>query len=220
VRPSALVPDRLVERLARCVAGLALFGLGIACFVRSELGLGPWDVFHQGVAEQLDVSIGTVVVGTGLALLPVFIALGVRLGIGTVLNTIEIGLTLDLWLHAVPETDAVAARVAYLAAGLAVIGVGSGLYIGAGLGPGPRDGIMVGLARRGLSIRVARTLIELSALTVGVLLGGSVGIGTALFALGIGPIVQWCMPRLAIRESHAARAVTTRHGLTREGRAQ
>lgn len=206
MRRPVLVPDRFAERLGRCITGLALFGLGIACFVRSDLGLGPWDVYHQGLADQLGVSIGSVVVGTGLVLLPVFVTLGVPMGIGTVLNTIEIGVTLDLWLLVAPETDAAILRVGYLAAGLLVIGVGSGLYIGAGLGPGPRDGIMVGLARRGLSIRLARTLIELTALTAGVLLGGSIGVGTAVFALGIGPIVQWCLPRLAIRNDAPAHA--------------
>lgn len=191
-------PDRRAERFGRCLAGLALFGLGIACFVRSELGLGPWDVFHEGVADRLGLSIGVVIVAVGVLLLPIYLALGVRLGPGTILNTVEIGLTTDLWLAAVPEPDDIVARVGLLVAGLLVIGVGSGLYIGAGLGPGPRDGIMVGLAARGVSIRAARTALELTVLAAGVVLGGTIGVGTVAFALGIGPIVQVFLGRLSL----------------------
>lgn len=199
--------DRPVERLARCVSGLALFGLGIACLVRSELGLGPWDVFHQGLAELLDVSIGLVIVGVGVLLLPFFFLLRVHFGIGTLLNTIEIGLTTNLWLAAVPEIDRLVVRAFLLIAGLLVIGVGSGLYIGAGIGTGPRDGIMVGLAARGISIRSARTAIEIAVLVAGVLLGGTVGIGTIAFAFGIGPIVQVCLSRLSLAPDATAQPV-------------
>jgi uncharacterized membrane protein YczE len=199
-----LPPDRRVERLVRCVVGLALFGLGIACFVRSELGLGPWDVFHEGVAELLDLSIGVVIIATGVVLLPFFFLLGAKFGVGTLLNTIEIGLTTDLWLEAVPETTTVAWRIGLLVAGLLVIGVGSGLYIGAGLGTGPRDGIMVGLANKGISIRAARTGIEVVVLATGILLGGTIGVGTIAFAIGIGPIVQLCLARFSLDHQRAA----------------
>ena len=191
----------MVERLLRCVGGLALFGLGIAMFVRSELGLGPWDVFHEGLADRLDLSIGSVIVGVGLLLLPLVLLLRVRIGLGTALNTLEIGLTADLWLWLIPDVDAPAVRALLVVGGLLAIGVGSGLYIGAGLGPGPRDGIMVGLAARGVSIRGARTGIELAVLVAGLLLGGTAGIGTIAFALGIGPMVQLGLTHLAMSPS-------------------
>ncbi len=195
--------DRVIERLTRCVGGLALFGLGIAVFVRSELGLGPWDVFHEGLADRLDLSIGSVIVGVGLVLLPLVLLLRVRIGLGTALNTLEIGLTADLWLRLIPDIDVPAARRLLVAGGLLAIGVGSGLYIGAGLGTGPRDGIMVGLAARGVSISRARTGIELTVLIVGLLLGGTAGIGTLAFALGIGPMVQLGLTHLAMSEGAA-----------------
>jgi uncharacterized membrane protein YczE len=195
---SLVPPDRLPERLARCIGGLALFGTGIALIIAGDLGLAPWDVFHQGLSERTGLGIGTVIILVGVLLLLLWIPLRERPGIGTVLNALEIGLVVDLVLPHLPEPEAVAARLALMLGGVGVIAIGSGLYIGSGLGPGPRDGLMTGLARRGLSIRVARTAIEVTVLALGIALGGSAGLGTAVFALGIGPMVQVTLPRLTM----------------------
>jgi uncharacterized membrane protein YczE len=198
------VPDRLPTRLTRCVVGLALFGVGIALIVRGDLGLAPWDVLHQGLAERLDVGIGSVIIVTGGLLLLLWIPLRERPGIGTVLNALEIGLVVGLVLPLLPEPEALGLRAAATATGIVVIAVGSGLYIGAGLGPGPRDGIMTGLARRGLSVRAARTLIEVTVVAAGLALGGSAGVGTIAFALAIGPLVHVLLPRLTMARQEPA----------------
>jgi uncharacterized membrane protein YczE len=194
-----VTPVRLIERLARCIAGLALFGIGTALIVRGDLGLAPWDVFHQGVSNQTGIGIGNVIILTGLALMVLWIPLRERPGIGTVLNAVEIGLVVGLVLPLLPEPDHLAVRFVCMSGGIVLIALGSGLYIGSGLGPGPRDGLMTGLARRGLSIRAARTAIELTVVLIGIVLGGSIGIGTAAFAFGIGPLVQVFLPRLTVR---------------------
>lgn len=184
-------PSELARRLPRCVGGLALFGTGIAVIVRAELGLAPWDVFHQGVSERTGISIGTVIILVGVGLMLLWIPLRQRMGIGTVLNALEIGLVVDVVLAVVPGIEAVALRWALLLAGIAAVALGGGLYIGSGLGPGPRDGLMVGLHDRfSWSIRLARTLVELVAFATGWLLGGSVGIATVVFALAIGPLTH------------------------------
>jgi uncharacterized membrane protein YczE len=189
----------LAIRTARCIGGLALFGLGVSLIVEADLGLGPWDVLHQGLAELTGIPMGTVIIGVGALLLLLWIPLHQRVGLGTLLNAMVIGLTVDLTLPLVPTPDAMAARIACLAGGLLLVAIGSGFYIGSGLGPGPRDGLMVGLHERfGLSIRAARTLIELTVLALGWLLGGSVGVGTVVFALAIGPLVQVFLPRLRL----------------------
>ena len=136
---------------------------------------------------------------TGAALLLLWIPLRETPGLGTVLNAVEIGLVVDLVLPLIPEPDGLAARLVMMFAGVAVIGIGSAAYIGAGLGPGPRDGLMTGIAKRGVSIRVARTGIEVTVLLIGVALGGAIGLGTAVFAVGIGPLVQLFLPSLTIR---------------------
>jgi uncharacterized membrane protein YczE len=181
----------LRRRLPRCVGGLALFGIGIAFIVLADLGLAPWDVFHQGVSERTGVSLGVVIIVTGIALLLLWLPLHQRVGLGTVLNALEIGVVVDLVLAVVPETDNTVARWAYLLVGIAIVALGSGLYIGSGLGAGPRDGLMVGLNERfGWSIRRSRTLVEIAALVCGWALGGSVGAGTIVFAAGIGPLAH------------------------------
>lgn len=190
--------DRPVERIVRCVAGLALFGIGIALLLQAELGAAPWDVFHSGVSELTGIPVGTVIILTGIALLALWIPLREPPGLGTILNAVEIGLVVDVVLPLIPEPEALVPRVAMMAGGIVVIAIGSGLYIGAGLGPGPRDGLMTGLARRGISVRLARTGIEVTVLVLGVILGGAIGVGTAAFAVGIGPLVQWFLPRLAM----------------------
>ena len=196
----SVLTDRLVERITRCVTGLALFGVGISLQIESRLGNPPWDAFHQGVANQVGLGIGTVIILTGIALLVlVWIPLRQKPGLGTVLNALEIGLVANLVLDAIPRVELLALRIPMLLGGILLVALGSALYIGSGLGPGPRDGIMTGLAARGVQIRIARTIIEVTVLVVGWLLGGQVGIGTVLFAVAIGPLVQPLMPRLALR---------------------
>jgi uncharacterized membrane protein YczE len=190
-----------LRRLAQLYAGLVLFGVSVAFFVQARLGLDPWDVFHQGLAERSGIRIGTVAIGVGLVVLLLWIPLRQRLGLGTVSNVILVGLTLDVALVVLPKAGPMAARIAFLLVAILMNAVATGLYIGAGLGPGPRDGLMTGLARRGYSIRVVRTTIELAVLAIGWLLGGTVGVGTALFALSIGPLVHVMIPRFAIEEA-------------------
>ncbi|HEU5012417.1 MAG TPA: hypothetical protein VFT66_07725 [Roseiflexaceae bacterium] len=173
------------------LAGLIMFGVGLALIVRANLGLGPWDVLHQGLSRHTGVPIGTVSIPVGLLILLAWLPLGERPGWGTLLNVVMIGLVLDGVLLLLPDVANLAARAVLLVAGIVVTGAGSGLYLSAQIGAGPRDGLMLGLSRKtGWSIRTVRTLIELSALVVGWLLGGTVGIGTLAFAFGIGPIVQ------------------------------
>jgi uncharacterized membrane protein YczE len=192
------------EKLARCITGLAFFGFGIALFLRANLGLAPWDIFHKGLSKKLDISIGIVIVGVGLLLLLLWIPLRQRPGVGTILNAIEIGLVVNLTKPLIGEPDQLIIRALMVIAGVLVIGLGSALYIGAGLGSGPRDGLMLGLSQRsigghGLSIRVARTTIELTVMIAGLFLGGSIGIGTLIFMFGIGPLVQLVLPRFEMR---------------------
>jgi uncharacterized membrane protein YczE len=181
-------------RFVQLIAGLVLFGASLALLVRSELGLDPWDVFHQGLSVATGLSIGVCTIAAGVVVLLLWFPLHQRPGVGTVTNVVLVGASLDAILLVLPETDDVALRWTYLASGIVLNGIATGAYIGAGLGPGPRDGLMVGLARGGRSIRVVRTAIEISVLVVGWLLGGTVGIGTVLFALSIGPIVHLTLP--------------------------
>ena len=194
------LPDRreLARRVPRLVAGLVLCGVGIASMVLADLGLGPWDILHQGISKRTGIGIGTVGILVGLGVLLLWIPLRQRIGVGTVLNTILIGVTIDVVLAVAPDPTHIALRSGLLLSGIVLMGVGIGMYIGAGLGPGPRDGVMTAFADRGYSVRVVRTLIELSALAGGALLGGSVGLGTVLFALLIGPIVHHTLPWLTI----------------------
>jgi uncharacterized membrane protein YczE len=188
------------ERVPRLVAGLVLCGLGIAFMVAADLGLAPWSVLDQGISEHTSIPIGTVSIIVGALVLAAWIPLRERPGLGTVLNVILIGTTIDLALLVLDTPASLAGRLGYLAIGVFLWGPGTGLYIGAGLGPGPRDGLMTGLAARGVgSIRLVRTGIELTALAVGMALGGSVGLGTLAFAFTIGPNVQLFLPRLTLR---------------------
>jgi uncharacterized membrane protein YczE len=203
--PSSVAADWSI-RLGRCLFGLALFGAGIAFILEAHLGAAPWDVFHQGVSELTGISVGIVIVLTGLTLLLLWIPLRQRPGVGTILNALEIGLVVDAALPLIPDTDLLVPGVAYLVVGLVIMGVGSGFYIGAGLGPGPRDGLMMGLSQRGISVRAARTLIEAAVLVIGLLLGGTIGVGTVAFTLGIGPLVQFFLPRLSLPPLHPGAA--------------
>jgi len=192
--------ERFIERITRCAAGLFCFGAGIACFVHSNLGVPPWDVLHQGISEKADIKMGTVIIIVGVVLLLAWIPLRMKPGIGTIMNAVQIGLVENVMENLLPDSDLIVARVAYLIAGMLFIAFGSGLYIGAELGSGPRDGLMLGLNKRfGISIRLARTTIEIVVLVVGLFLGGSLGLGTFVFAFGIGPLVQKAL--LALRMS-------------------
>src|ERR671910_2465800 len=197
----------LRRRLPQLVVGIPVLGVGIALTLQARLGVSPYDVLHQGIAAKTGLSVGTVVVLVGLAILVLWIPLRQRPGLGTVLNTLTVGLVIDLALHAIPEPDLLAVRIPLLVAGIVVTGLGMGLYIGAGLGPGPRDGLMTGLAAQGVgSIRLVRTGIEVTALLAGIALGGAVGLGTVAFALTIGPNVQFFLPRLTVRPSERTEA--------------
>ena len=192
--------ERFIERIARCAAGLFCFGAGIACFVHSNLGVPPWDVLHQGISEKADIKMGTVIIIVGVVLLLAWIPLRMKPGIGTIMNAVQIGLVENVMEGLLPDSNLIVARVAYLIAGMLFIAFGSGLYIGAELGSGPRDGLMLGLNKRfGISIRLARTTVEIAVLVVGLFLGGSIGLGTFVFAFGIGPLVQKAL--LALRMS-------------------
>jgi uncharacterized membrane protein YczE len=202
--PSTSTPrplrERFFERLARCAAGLFCFGAGIACFVHSNLGVPPWDVLHQGISEKADIKMGTVIIIVGVVLLLAWIPLRMKPGIGTIMNAIQIGLVENFMDDLLPHSQLIVARVAFLVAGMLFIAFGSGLYIGAELGSGPRDGLMLGLNKRfGISIRLARTTVEIVVLVVGLILGGSIGLGTFVFAFGIGPLVQKAL--IALRMS-------------------
>ena len=192
------------EKLARCITGLAFFGFGITLFLRANLGLAPWDIFHKGLSEKFGISIGLVIQGVGLLLLVLWIPLRQRPGVGTILNAVEIGLVVNLTKPLIGEPDQLVIRALMVIAGVLVVGIGSALYIGAGLGSGPRDGLMLGLSKRSIagrqiSIRVARTAVELTVMVAGIFLGGTVGIGTVIFMFGIGPLVQLILPRFEIR---------------------
>lgn len=198
-RPALLPPDHRVERLARLYAGLAGFGISLALMVRARLGVGPWDVLHQGIARQLGVQIGWVVIAMSAVVLLAWIPLRQRPGLGTISNLVLVGLVTNAVLALLPSPSGLGVRIALLVSGIALNAVATALYIGAGLGPGPRDGIMTGLAARGHSIRVVRTFIEVGVVVVGYPLGGTVGPGTLAYALLIGPLVHLLLPRLAIR---------------------
>jgi uncharacterized membrane protein YczE len=182
---------RLLARLAQLYIGLLLYGLSAALLVRARLGLDPWDVFHQGLSRHIGLAIGTVVIIVGLLVLLFWIPLRQLPGLGTISNAVLIGLSLNWSLDVLPVPGALAWRIAEMAAGVLLCGIATGMYIGADFGPGPRDGLMTGLARRtGRSIRLVRTGLELTVLAAGWLLGGTVGIGTVVFALTIGPLSQ------------------------------
>lgn len=163
--------------------------------IRSDLGLPPWDVFHQGVSLHTPLSIGVVTILTSFVVLLGWIPLRERPGFGTLANAVTLGVVVDIFMALVGDSTDTAARWGLLMGGLLLFGVGSGLYIGARLGPGPRDGLMTGISKRGPSIRLTRTGIEALVLGVGWLLGGTFGIGTVVFALSIGPLVQFFLPR-------------------------
>ncbi len=186
----------LGQRFVRLLVGLFLFGVGIGLMLQSHLGVPPWDVLHQGLAKRFGLTVGIWSIIVSVLVLLLWLPLRERYGLGTLLNAVIIGLVLDLTSAVVPEATTTTVAWAMLLAGVVIIGVASGLYIGANLGPGPRDGLMTGIARRGPSIRLTRAVIEIAVLTVGWILGGTFGIGTIVFALAIGPLVQYFLPLL------------------------
>jgi uncharacterized membrane protein YczE len=202
----ALFPPPRSRRGAQLLAGLALYGFSDALMVEAGLGLSPWEVLHQGLSESGPLTIGQWTIAVGLVVLLAWFPLRQRPGLGTVANVVVIGLVLDACLAVLPAPEGLGVRGGWMVAGLLLNGVATAVYIGAGLGPGPRDGLMTGLAARGHSVGAVRTGIEVGVLVVGFLLGGTVGLGTALYAFGIGPVVHVLLPRLAIdREVPALR---------------
>ena len=190
---------RLPRRLTQLYAGLLLYGVSMALIIRSALGNMPWDVLHQGLADRLDRSIGTVAIAVGALVLLAWIPLRQRPGLGTVSNVVVLGLALDATLAVVPAPASLPLRVALLVGGVLLNGVATAAYIGVQLGPGPRDGLMTGLVRRtGGSVRLVRTSIEVAVVACGWLLGGTLGLGTVLYAVAIGPLVQVLLPPLSV----------------------
>jgi uncharacterized membrane protein YczE len=192
-------------RLVQLFVGLVAFGASLALLVRSDLGLDPWDVFHQGLARSVGISIGLSTVLSGAVVLALWFPLHQRPGIGTVANVIIVGLSLDVALSLIPVAIGMPARWAFLLGGIVMNGIATGAYIGAGMGAGPRDGLMVGLAGRGHSLRLIRTLIEVTVLLVGYVLGGTAGVGTLLYALMIGPVVHVTIPAFSHDDRPAGR---------------
>ncbi|MFA5883790.1 MAG: hypothetical protein WDA60_08065 [Acidimicrobiia bacterium] len=185
----------LARRVPRLVLGILLLGCGIAPVLEAELGVAPWDVFHQGLADLTGLSFGLITVLVGLVVLLSWIPLRQRMGLGTIVNTLTLGFVINAALAVIPHVESLPLRWAMLLGGIVVTAAGMALYIGAGLGPGPRDGLMTALAARGHPLWLVRTLIEVVVLAAGLALGGDVGIGTVLFAFGIGPIGHWFLGR-------------------------
>ena len=188
---SRWAPSVVLPRLPGLIAGLLLFGIGIAFMAEAGMGLGPWEVFHQGIARQLGVQLGTVSIVLGIPILLAWYPLGERPGVGTVLNIVLIGTATNVAMGVLPTVVGQPQQLLLMLLGVVTIAAGSGLYLASDLGPGPRDGLMTGLHFRfGWSIRRARTAVELTVLVLGFLAGGTIGLGTVVFALGIGPLVQ------------------------------
>jgi uncharacterized membrane protein YczE len=198
----------MTRRLLQLLIGLAMYGVSLAMFIRAGLGLDPWDVFHQGLAGKTGLSIGTVVVIVSFLVLLLWIPLRQRPGFGTLSNAVLVGMFADVGLALIPEFSHLGGQIGMLAGAVLLNGVASACYIGARFGPGPRDGLMTGLARRtGWSVRASRTGIEVVVLGAGWLLGGSVGVGTVVYALAIGPLVQLLLPRFTVPEVRPPAAI-------------
>jgi len=192
------------RRLTQLYAGLTLYGVSGSFILLSGLGNDPWDVLHQGLARQTPIGTGTWVCLVGAIVLLGWIPLRQRPGLGTISNVIVIGLVVDVMLAMFGQAHAMPERVALLLSGIVLNGVATGMYIGARYGPGPRDGLMTGLAARGLSIRSVRTGIEVTVLLIGALLGGTVGLGTLLYAVTIGPLAHVFIPAFTVAEPQPA----------------
>jgi uncharacterized membrane protein YczE len=200
--PAALsIPSRVEfrRRAPRLLLGLVILGVGVALLVRSRLGLAPWDVLHQGISDRTGVPIGTVGIAVGFPVLLGWLPLRQPLGVGTVINVVLVGIVIDVVLPQVPTPHVLAVRIAFMLGGVLLMSIGFGFYIGAGLGAGPRDGLMTGIADRGHSLRVVRTIFEVTVLVVGWLLGGTVGVGTVIFAFSMGPLCHFFLHWLTVR---------------------
>jgi uncharacterized membrane protein YczE len=195
---TVLLPPPRAQRVGRLLPGLVLYGVSDGMILLAGLGVDPWDVFHQGLSRRLGLGVGTWAVIVGLIVLALWIPLRQKPGVGTVCNVVVVGTVIDVVLAVFSAPHQIAVRWALMLAGVVLNAVATAAYIGAGLGPGPRDGLMTGLAARGHSVRIVRTAIELTVLATGWLLGGTVGIGTVIYALSIGPLAHYFLPRLAI----------------------
>lgn len=203
--------SRPVRRLIQLYVGLALYGASSALLVEAGLGLEPWGVLHQGLAELTGVSIGVVSIFVGAAVLLLWIPLRQRPGLGTVSNVFVVGIAMDATLTAVPDVHGLAVRIPLMLVAIVLNGVATGLYIAASFGPGPRDGLMTGLHRRtGRSIRLMRTAVEVAVVVTGFVLGGTIGVGTVLYAVSIGPLAQVFLRMFAVpRASDGSTVVAT-----------
>ncbi|GAA4367944.1 hypothetical protein [Nocardioides caricicola] len=191
---------RLGRRLPQLYVGLVAYGVSLALMIRGDLGLAPWDVLHSGLTEYVPLTIGEVVVVMSFVVLLLWIPLREKPGLGTISNAIVVGFSADATLALMDRPDGLAVRVALMVGGIVLCGLATAMYIGAQLGRGPRDGLMTGLARRtGLSLRLVRTALEVTVVVIGLLLGGTLGLGTVLYALAIGPLAQLMLPAWVVR---------------------
>jgi uncharacterized membrane protein YczE len=213
-------PDRSLRRGTQLITGLVLYGVTAAMMVLAGLGLDPWDVLHQGLSRTFGLGIGTWAIVVSFAVLLLWWPLRQRPGMGTAANALVVGAVIDLVLALVHPPHALGARVGLLVGAVAGNGLATGLYIGAGLGPGPRDGLSVAIAARGHSMRVVRTSMEVTVLVTGVLLGGTVGIGTVVYALAIGPITHRTIPALAMGRKRGSRIMQVWERTSRPLRSQ
>ncbi len=218
---AAFREGRLPRRLVQLYLGLVLFGASMALMIRSDLGLDPWDVFHQGLMVHTPLSFGTIVIVISVVVLLAWIPLRQWPGLGTLSNAVVVGLVVDAVLAVLTVPTSLGMRVVFMVAGVALNAVATAAYIGARFGPGPRDGLMTGLVRRtGRSVRLVRTSIEVAVLAVGWLLGGTVGIGTVVYALGIGPLVHIFLPRLTVPATPTAPTPPEDHELSEVSRSR
>jgi uncharacterized membrane protein YczE len=208
---AVLVPPPRAQRVSRLFPGLLLYGVSDGMILLAGLGVDPWDVFHQGLSRRLGLGVGTWAVIVGLIVLALWIPLKQRPGVGTVCNVVVVGAVIDIVLAVFAPPHQIVVRWVLMLAGVLLNAVATAAYIGAGLGPGPRDGLMTGLAARGHSVRIVRTAIELTVLAAGWLLGGTVGIGTVVYALSIGPLAHFFLPRFDIdaRPTRAGEQLTS-----------
>jgi uncharacterized membrane protein YczE len=204
--------DRRPARFTLLLAGLVAYGVSVGLMLRAGLGVMPWSVLDQGLSEVLGMAVGTWSIIVGAVVLVLWIPLRCRPGAGTLANVVLVGLSINATLVVLPSVHTVAVQVLLLVTGIVLNGIATGAYIGAGLGPGPRDGLSTGLAARGLSLRVVRTAIEVLVLAVGWLLGGTVGVGTLLYAVLIGPLVHLTLPAFSLRDRAPSRPATSGRG--------